>query len=47
MNKKVLIVEDQFVEANDLQLMLGKAGYEVCGIARSVPGKIDPCKFSF
>ncbi|HYV95048.1 MAG TPA: sigma 54-interacting response regulator [Chitinophagales bacterium] len=37
MNKKVLIVEDQFVEANDLQLMLGKAGYEVCGIARSVP----------
>jgi DNA-binding NtrC family response regulator len=37
MNKKVLIVEDQFIEANDLQLMLGKAGYEVCGIARSVP----------
>jgi DNA-binding response OmpR family regulator len=35
-NKKVLIVEDQFVEANDLQLMLQKAGYEVCGIARSV-----------
>jgi DNA-binding NtrC family response regulator len=35
-NKKVLIVEDQFVEANDLQLMLCKAGYEVCGIARSV-----------
>src|SRR6185312_8423698 len=36
MNKKVLIVEDQFVEANDLQIMLEKAGYEVCGIARSV-----------
>jgi DNA-binding NtrC family response regulator len=36
-NKKILIVEDQFVEANDLQLMLKKAGYEVCGIARSVP----------
>jgi len=35
-NKKVLIVEDQFVEANDLQLMLKKAGYEVSGIARSV-----------
>jgi len=35
-NNKVLIVEDQFVEANDLQLMLKKAGYEVCGIARSV-----------
>jgi DNA-binding NtrC family response regulator len=37
MNRKVLIVEDQFIEANDLQLMLTKAGYEVCGIARSVP----------
>src|SRR5215471_5624781 len=36
MNKKVLIVEDQFIEANDLQLMLKKAGYEVTGIARSV-----------
>jgi DNA-binding NtrC family response regulator len=36
-NKKVLIAEDQFVEAYDLQLMLEKAGYEVCGIARSVP----------
>jgi DNA-binding NtrC family response regulator len=36
MNKKILIVEDQFIEANDLQLMLKKAGYEVCGIARSV-----------
>jgi response regulator of citrate/malate metabolism len=35
-NKKVLIVEDQFVETNDLHLILGKAGYEVCGIARSV-----------
>jgi DNA-binding NtrC family response regulator len=35
-NKKVLIVEDQFVEANDLQLMLKKTGYDVCGIARSV-----------
>ena len=37
MSKKVLIVEDQFVEANDLQLILKKAGYGVCGIARSVP----------
>ncbi len=36
MNNKVLIVEDQFVEANDLQIMLDKAGYAVCGIARSV-----------
>lgn len=37
MAKKVLIVEDEFIEANDLQLMLTKAGYNVCGIARSVP----------
>src|ERR1044072_8755828 len=36
MNKKVLIVEDEFVQANDLQIMLRKAGYNVCGIARSV-----------
>lgn len=36
MNKKVLIVEDQFVEAHDIQLMPERAGYEVCGIARSV-----------
>jgi DNA-binding NtrC family response regulator len=36
-NKKVLIVEDQFIEANDLQLILEKAGYKPCGIARSVP----------
>jgi DNA-binding NtrC family response regulator len=43
-NKKVLIVEDQFVEANDLQLMLRKAGYEVCGIARSVPVAQDMIK---
>ena len=44
MNKKVLIVEDQFVEANDLQLMLTKAGYEVCGIARSVPIAMEMIK---
>lgn len=34
--KKILIVEDQFIEANNLQLILSKAGYDVCGIARSV-----------
>jgi DNA-binding NtrC family response regulator len=33
--KKVLIVEDNFVEANDLQLTLQKHGYIVTGIARS------------
>jgi DNA-binding NtrC family response regulator len=36
MSRKILIVEDQFVEANDLQLMLVRAKYEVMGIARSV-----------
>jgi DNA-binding NtrC family response regulator len=36
MEKKILIVEDEFVEANDIQLMLIKAGYKVCGIARTV-----------
>jgi DNA-binding NtrC family response regulator len=36
MNEKILIVEDQFVEANYLRSMLEKAGYKICGIARSV-----------
>jgi len=36
MNEKVLIVEDQFVEADYLRMMLIKAGYQVCAIARSV-----------
>ena len=34
---KILIVEDQFVEANHLRLMLKKAGHAVIGMARSVP----------
>jgi len=34
--KRILIVEDQFVEAYDLQLILEKADYEVIGISRSV-----------
>lgn len=37
MSKKVLIVEDEFIEANNLELILEKAGYTVTGIARSVP----------
>ncbi|KOS04846.1 Fis family transcriptional regulator [Flavobacterium akiainvivens] len=36
MKQKVLIVEDQFIEANDLEIMLLKAGYQVAGIANSV-----------
>ena len=34
---KVLIVEDQFIEANNLANMLEAAGYSVCGTAKSVP----------
>ncbi len=38
MSDKILIVEDhQFVEANNLQMIFERAGYTVCGIARSVP----------
>lgn len=36
MNEKILIVEDEFIVANDLKIILMKAGYEVCGIAASV-----------
>jgi len=36
MNKKILIVEDEFIVADDLQLTLQQAGYYVCGIAASV-----------
>jgi DNA-binding NtrC family response regulator len=37
MKEKILIVEDQFVEADYLRLMLTQAGYSVMEIARSVP----------
>ncbi|WPU91589.1 sigma-54 dependent transcriptional regulator [Mucilaginibacter sabulilitoris] len=37
MNTKVIIVEDQFIEADNLRSILRKAGYIVCKIARSVP----------
>ena len=36
MKEKLLIVEDQFVEADYLRMMLTKAGYVVCTVARSV-----------
>jgi DNA-binding NtrC family response regulator len=36
MKKKILIVEDQFVEADYLRMLLVKAGYSLCEIARSV-----------
>jgi len=35
MSSKVLIVEDQFIEANNLKFILRKAGYKVCPIAAS------------
>jgi DNA-binding NtrC family response regulator len=36
MNTKILIVEDQFIEANNLRIILRKAEYVVCTMARSV-----------
>ena len=36
MKEKILIVEDEFIVANDLKIMLLKAGYQISGIASSV-----------
>ena len=36
MKEKILIVEDQWIEANDLQTILEQEGFEVTGIAKSV-----------
>ena len=36
MKQKLLIVEDQFVEANNLKLILTAEGYQVCSVASSV-----------
>lgn len=41
MKKKILIVEDQFVEANNLRIILERAGYHVTGIAYSVAEALD------
>ncbi len=38
---KILIVEDQFIEAHDLQLILEKSSYLVIGIARSVSQALE------
>ncbi len=35
MSKKILIVEDEFIVANDLRLILEEAGYTISGIAAS------------
>jgi DNA-binding NtrC family response regulator len=36
MNSNILIVEDQFIEANMLRIMLEQAGHTISGIARTV-----------
>lgn len=36
MIKRILIVEDEFIVAHDLQMILQRAGYQVAGIANSV-----------
>ena len=41
LKKRILIVEDQFIEAHDLQLILEKANYEVIGIVRSVDQALE------
>ena len=41
MKESVLIVEDQFIEAQTLQLILTRAGYNVCGIAKSVDAAVS------
>jgi DNA-binding NtrC family response regulator len=44
MKENILIVEDEFIVANDLRIMLQKAGYNVCGIAPSVAKALDLIK---
>lgn len=41
MTKKILIVEDESVIAFDLELILTKAGYQVCGIADTVEDALE------
>jgi formate hydrogenlyase transcriptional activator len=41
MREKLLIVEDEFIVANDLRMMLVNAGYDVCGIAATVEAAKD------
>jgi DNA-binding NtrC family response regulator len=44
MGDKVLIVEDQWIEANDLQMILENAGFQVTGIAKSVAQALELLK---
>ncbi|MBO9611380.1 MAG: sigma-54-dependent Fis family transcriptional regulator [Dyadobacter sp.] len=41
MNSKVLIVEDQFIEANHIQMVLEKAGYTIIAIAHDVRSALE------
>ena len=41
MGSRVLIVEDQFLEANDLKITLENAGHSICGVAKSVEQAIQ------
>lgn len=41
MKKKVLVVEDQFIEANNLRIILEKAGYHVCKLVMSVAKALE------
>jgi DNA-binding NtrC family response regulator len=44
METSILIVEDEFIVADDLRLTLEEAGYEICGIAASVEEARDLIK---
>jgi len=41
MGNKILIVEDEFVVANDLRLILIEAGYQILGVAASVEEALE------
>lgn len=41
MDGKILIVEDEFIIASDLRIILEDAGYEIAGIASSVPKALE------
>lgn len=41
MKAKILIVEDQFIEAKSLNVILANAGYSTCSIARSVASALS------
>lgn len=41
MGQNILIVEDQFIEANNLRLVLEKAEHRICGIAKSVDQALE------